>query len=60
MVNDYGGHYLVVGPAPKPIEGTWDSSGFVVIEFPDVDRIRQGTTLPSTGGPVRSERTRRG
>jgi NAD(P)-dependent dehydrogenase (short-subunit alcohol dehydrogenase family)/uncharacterized protein (DUF1330 family) len=38
---NYGGHYLVAGPAPEPVEGTWDSSGFVVIEFPDMDRIRQ-------------------
>jgi NAD(P)-dependent dehydrogenase (short-subunit alcohol dehydrogenase family)/uncharacterized protein (DUF1330 family) len=38
---NYGGHYLVAGPAPKPVEGTWDSSGFVVIEFPDMDRIRE-------------------
>ncbi|MEV4235248.1 MULTISPECIES: DUF1330 domain-containing protein [Nocardia] len=38
---NHGGHYLVAGPAPKPVEGTWDSSGFVVIEFPDMDRIRE-------------------
>lgn len=40
-IRDYGGHYLVAGPAPKPVEGAWDSSGFVVIEFPDMDRIRE-------------------
>jgi uncharacterized protein (DUF1330 family) len=38
---NHGGHYLVGGPTPKPVEGTWDSSGFVVIEFPDMDRIRE-------------------
>ncbi|WP_280868787.1 DUF1330 domain-containing protein [Streptomyces sp. SAI-127] len=37
----YGGHYLVAGATPTPAEGTWDSSGFVVIEFPDMDRIRE-------------------
>ncbi len=43
---NHGGHYLVAGPAPKPIEGTWDSSGFVVIEFPNMDRIRQWYDSP--------------
>jgi NAD(P)-dependent dehydrogenase (short-subunit alcohol dehydrogenase family) len=40
-IRDHGGHYLVGGPTPQPVEGTWDSSGFVVIEFPDMDRIRE-------------------
>jgi NAD(P)-dependent dehydrogenase (short-subunit alcohol dehydrogenase family)/uncharacterized protein (DUF1330 family) len=43
---NHGGHYLVAGPAPKPVEGTWDSTGFVVIEFPDMDRIRQWYDSP--------------
>jgi uncharacterized protein (DUF1330 family) len=37
----HGGRYLVAGPTPMPAEGTWDSSGFVVIEFPDMDRVRK-------------------
>ncbi|MBM4795474.1 DUF1330 domain-containing protein [Streptomyces sioyaensis] len=37
----YGGRYLVAGPTPEPVEGTWDSSRLVVIEFPDMDRIRE-------------------
>lgn len=36
----YGGRYLVAGSTPKPVEGTWESSRLVVIEFPDMDRIR--------------------
>jgi NAD(P)-dependent dehydrogenase (short-subunit alcohol dehydrogenase family) len=42
----HGGHYLVAGPAPEPVEGSWDSFGFVVIEFPDIDRIRQWYDSP--------------
>ncbi|UAK30268.1 DUF1330 domain-containing protein [Nocardia asteroides] len=29
----YGGRYLVAGPTPEPVEGTWDSPRFLVIEF---------------------------
>ena len=37
----YGGRFLVAGPLPKPVEGTWDSSRLVIIEFPDMNRIRE-------------------
>ncbi|WP_413803470.1 DUF1330 domain-containing protein [Streptomyces iranensis] len=37
----HGGRYLVAGPTPEPVEGTWDSSRFMVVEFPDMDRIRE-------------------
>ncbi|MEV4096284.1 DUF1330 domain-containing protein [Streptosporangium saharense] len=39
-VLSHGGRYLVAGPTPEPVEGSWDSSRFLVIEFPDMDRIR--------------------
>jgi uncharacterized protein (DUF1330 family) len=42
----HGGRYLVAGPTPEPVEGTWDSSRFVVIEFPDMDRIREWYDSP--------------
>ncbi|MDN3029342.1 DUF1330 domain-containing protein [Streptomyces sp. S.PB5] len=42
----HGGHYLVAGPTPTPVEGTWDSARFVVIEFPDMDRIREWYDSP--------------
>ncbi|MEV6433675.1 DUF1330 domain-containing protein [Streptomyces anulatus] len=42
----YGGRYLVAGSTPKPVEGTWDSSRFMVIEFPDMDRIREWYDSP--------------
>ncbi|WP_267889652.1 DUF1330 domain-containing protein [Streptomyces acidiscabies] len=40
-IRSHGGHYVVAGPTPEPVEGAWDSSGFVVIEFPGMDRIRE-------------------
>ncbi|MFI1329560.1 DUF1330 domain-containing protein [Streptomyces sp. NPDC020845] len=43
---DHGGRYLVAGPTPEPVEGTWGSSRFLVIEFPDMDRIREWYDSP--------------
>ncbi|ALU73439.1 hypothetical protein H351_30770 (plasmid) [Rhodococcus erythropolis R138] len=42
----HGGHHLVAGPAPKPAEGVWGSSGFAVIEFPNMARIREWYDSP--------------
>lgn len=42
----HGGRYLIAGPTPKPVEGTWDSSRLVVIAFPDMDRIREWYDSP--------------
>ncbi|MFC9945249.1 DUF1330 domain-containing protein [Streptomyces pratensis] len=42
----HGGRYLVAGPTPEPVEGTWDSARLLVIEFPDMDRIRQWYSSP--------------
>ncbi|MFI6861081.1 DUF1330 domain-containing protein [Streptomyces sp. NPDC050421] len=42
----HGGRYLVAGPTPEAVEGSWDSSRFMVIEFPDMDRIRQWYDSP--------------
>ncbi|MGW0787168.1 DUF1330 domain-containing protein [Streptomyces sp. NPDC002911] len=42
----YGGQYLVAGPTPQPVEGTWASSRFMVIAFPDMDRIREWYDSP--------------
>lgn len=38
---DHGGRYLIAGTTPEPVEGVWDSSRVVVIEFPDLDRIQE-------------------
>ncbi|GAB2900951.1 DUF1330 domain-containing protein [Streptomyces mayteni] len=42
----HGGRYLVAGPTPRPVEGSWDSSRFLVIEFADMDRIREWYDSP--------------
>jgi uncharacterized protein (DUF1330 family) len=42
----HGGRYLVAGPTPRAVEGTWDSLRFVVVEFPDMDRVRQWYDSP--------------
>ncbi|EXU65050.1 hypothetical protein Z951_27610 [Streptomyces sp. PRh5] len=42
----HGGRYLVAGPTPAPVEGTWGSSRVVVIEFPDLERIRKWYDSP--------------
>jgi uncharacterized protein (DUF1330 family) len=36
----YGGRFLVRGGAVENLEGSWEPSRFVVIEFPDRDRAR--------------------
>ncbi|WP_407286745.1 DUF1330 domain-containing protein [Streptomyces sp. BP-8] len=45
-IHSHGGRYLVAGPTPEPVEGTWDTSRFVVIEFPDMDRVREWYDCP--------------
>ncbi|MEV5975756.1 DUF1330 domain-containing protein [Streptomyces sp. NPDC052114] len=43
---DHGGRYLVAGPTPDPVEGTWPASRCVVLEFPDMARVRQWYDSP--------------
>ncbi|MDT0549828.1 MULTISPECIES: DUF1330 domain-containing protein [Streptomyces] len=43
---EHGGRYLVAGATPQAVEGVWDSSRFVVLEFPDMDRIREWYDSP--------------
>lgn len=42
----HGGRYLVAGPTLEPVEGTWDSPRILVLEFPDMDRVRQWYDSP--------------
>lgn len=42
----HGGRYLVAGPTPEAVEGTWDFSRLLVVEFPDMDRIREWYDSP--------------
>lgn len=43
---DHGGRYLVAGPTPEAVEGTWDFSRFLVLEFPNMERIHQWYDSP--------------
>ncbi|WP_171162049.1 DUF1330 domain-containing protein [Streptomyces sp. I05A-00742] len=40
-IRAHGGRYLVKGETPEAVEGAWPSSRLIVIEFPDMDRVRQ-------------------
>ncbi|MFD8563717.1 DUF1330 domain-containing protein [Streptosporangium canum] len=42
----HGGRYLLAGPTPEPVEGAWDFSRLLVIEFPDMDRIQEWYDSP--------------
>lgn len=42
----YGGRYLAAGPTPEPIEGRWNSSRLLLLEFPDTARIREWYDSP--------------
>ncbi|MEV6474179.1 DUF1330 domain-containing protein [Streptomyces sp. NPDC051657] len=46
-VLDHGGRYLIAGSTPEPVEGVWNSSRVVVIEFPDMDRIQEWYGSPA-------------
>ncbi|GGK93248.1 DUF1330 domain-containing protein [Nocardia jinanensis] len=43
---DHGGRYLVAGPTSDTVEGSWDLPRLLIIEFPDMDRIRQWYDSP--------------
>jgi uncharacterized protein (DUF1330 family) len=37
----YGGRYIVRGGRSEPLEGSWQPSRLVVLEFPDAARARE-------------------
>lgn len=37
---DHGGRYLVAGPTPEPVEGTWPAPQTLVVEFPGMQEAR--------------------
>jgi uncharacterized protein (DUF1330 family) len=42
----YGGQYLVRGGATETLEGTWNPTRIVLLEFPTVERAREWWNSP--------------
>ena len=42
----FGGRFLVRGPAPEVLEGSWDPKRLVIVEFPDADHARRWWSSP--------------
>lgn len=45
-IEKYGGRYLVRGPQPEILEGSWRPKRLVLLEFPSVDRARAWWNSP--------------
>ncbi|WNG23692.1 DUF1330 domain-containing protein [Cystobacter fuscus] len=45
-VSAYGGRYLVRGGATETLEGTWNPTRIVLLEFPTVERAREWWNSP--------------
>lgn len=59
-VEPYGGRYLVRSSNPDILEGEWAADQVVLVQFPDLDAARAGTSRRSTGRSHRcGRRTRR-
>jgi uncharacterized protein (DUF1330 family) len=41
VIEKYGGRYLVRGGAFEVFEGDWQPSRLIILEFPDMDALRQ-------------------
>jgi len=53
----YGGRFLVRGPAPEVLEGTWPAEAVVIIEFPSAEHVRLWYASPAYQ-EIRELRTR--
>ena len=42
----FGGRFLVRGPQPEVLEGSWDPKRLVILEFPDANQARQWWASP--------------
>ena len=42
----FGGRFLVRGPNPEVLEGSWDPKRLVIVEFPDAEHARQWWSSP--------------
>jgi uncharacterized protein (DUF1330 family) len=45
-IAQYGGRYIVRGPKPEILEGSWDPKRLVILEFPSVERAREWWNSP--------------
>jgi len=41
FIQRHGGHYIVRGVEPKPVEGSWSPERMVIIEFPSRQNAEQ-------------------
>jgi len=39
-ITRYGGRYLARAGFVEPVEGTWNPSAIIIIEFPDLERAK--------------------
>jgi uncharacterized protein (DUF1330 family) len=53
----YGGHYIVRGGRSEVLEGSWQPSRLVVLEFPTVDQARAWWSSPEYA-PAKAVRQR--
>jgi uncharacterized protein (DUF1330 family) len=53
VVAQYGGRYLVRGGNPRPLEGDWQPTRVVVLEFPDAEQARRFYHSPEYGAAKR-------
>ena len=47
----YGGRYLVRGGAVEPVEGNWNPSRLVILEFDSVERAKEWYYSEEYAGP---------
>ena len=41
LIETYGGRFLVRGDASEVLEGEWQPSRLIILEFPDMDTLRR-------------------
>ena len=46
IIEKYGGRYLVRGGEPEAVEGDWNPSRIVVLEFPSEEHLKTFATAP--------------
>ena len=46
IIEKYGGSYLVRGGEPQAVEGDWNPTRIVVLEFPTEEHLKRFATAP--------------